>query len=517
MARLVASERVLRGMTPQARRQLEAALAGAEQAGLAEIRVIAGKAADGHVSHYAGTEWDIQGYTADGKLWSREQRVAVASAAREAGANRFGLYSTGRTLHMGHGPPGSSAINTTWGAGGLTGGEASRRFTNPAELAFSRSVASGQPFDVASLGIAPAAAAGPTPDLVRLAQEYLNENGINVPVSGQIDEATAAGVKAFRSTVPGMAFAERFGLQRPSEAPQMGFAPERQQTPAQGAISDLVQRTPAGWQPQSDPAPRIPYRRDPSQPMPQNPLTLLAQAGAPGVVKGGEVVSTNTEMPPRYTPEPPAEVQPWDVLQGGHATPPGAQAPLRPPPTMLKPVDHELSMGGPGGAMAAEMPPDEVFQLDPVNFALDTTAPYPKPGMGAGTQPPMIGVWQQPPPPAIPAPYGVDYLRQQPVRTIEDMLAGIPQSANTVSPRLPVVPGGAPAGPVPAPRPNPMPMAQRGRSGRTPDGYQWQHIPQRNGPPLLQVRSPRGRQWTEVLPSAPLTEFHSNFNPVRRG
>ena len=518
MARLVASERVLRGMTPQARRQLEAALEGAERAGLAEIRVIAGKAASGHVSHYAGTEWDIQGYTADGKLWSREQRVAVASAARDAGANRFGLYSTGRTLHMGHGPPGSSAINTTWGAGGLTGGEASRRFTNPAELAFSQSVASGRPFDTASLGIAPAQPAGASPDMVRMAQEYLNENGIRVPVSGQLDDATQAALKTWNATPAGAAFAERYGLQRPAEAPQsasqqLAFAPELQRTPAQTAIAGAMTQ---GDQPPAAPAaPRSSVRQvatsrftDPSGIEYVQPPVQMAQA----------------EQPPAF-----------DVPPSG----PGAM--MGTPREAWAPRVQERA--APGSAAAAEVPrqfdliTDEPIVIPPPPPL--STAPLPMPPTTAPMMASPGGVPLAPaspyaanysdratglPPQPLTWPGGVDYMRQQPVRSVNDLLAALPPSSTEVLP--PPTTAALPGVPVsyapPMPRPNPTPPGQRPlRSGTTPNGYAWQHIPQRGGPPLLAVTSPKGRKWTEVIGppggAGLFNEFASSFNPVRRG
>lgn len=148
------------GMTPQARQQLGNAIRAAEQAGLSEIKVIAAEADSGHASHYAGTEWDIQGFNADGSFWTPEQRVAVANGAYQAGANRFGLYSTGRTLHFGHGPTANNQF-ITWGASGLTSGEDSRKFTNPTELAFSEAVQARRPFQMeGALGAVNAVGAG---------------------------------------------------------------------------------------------------------------------------------------------------------------------------------------------------------------------------------------------------------------------------------------------------------------------------------------------------------------------
>src|SRR3990167_4333094 len=132
-------------MDPAAVRALQAAVAAAARAGVARIQVIAGKAETGHVSHYAGTEWDIVGYQANGERWTQDQRGAVAGGARQGGANRFGFYSgpggryQGNSLHMGTGPGGRNQ-NVTWGFGGATSGEGSRAFTHSGEAQFTASL-----------------------------------------------------------------------------------------------------------------------------------------------------------------------------------------------------------------------------------------------------------------------------------------------------------------------------------------------------------------------------------------
>ncbi len=88
------------GMTPQALRILQGAINGARAAGLERIAITAGRGGN-HLSHRAGTEWDIKGYNLDGSLWSKEQRVAVAEGARRAGADRFGIYHMERGLGAG--------------------------------------------------------------------------------------------------------------------------------------------------------------------------------------------------------------------------------------------------------------------------------------------------------------------------------------------------------------------------------------------------------------------------------
>ena len=126
------------GMTPQAVAQLQAAAKAAAAAGLARIDVVAARGG-GHKSHKMGTEWDIIGYNPDGSKWTPDQRVAVAAGAKAGGADRFGLYNMERglgqgTLHMGYSGPGRPAA--IWGANGLTGGAASRNFSNPYEKQF---------------------------------------------------------------------------------------------------------------------------------------------------------------------------------------------------------------------------------------------------------------------------------------------------------------------------------------------------------------------------------------------
>lgn len=127
------------GMTPRALELLDAARVAGAAAGLARIDIVAAKGG-GHISHGAGTEWDLIGYNADGSKWTPAQRVAVAEGARQAGADRFGLYNMERgvgkgTLHLGYsGGPGRPAA--VWGANGLVRGAASRKFSNPFEIAF---------------------------------------------------------------------------------------------------------------------------------------------------------------------------------------------------------------------------------------------------------------------------------------------------------------------------------------------------------------------------------------------
>lgn len=101
-----------KGLTSNLMGALGGAQKAARDAGLDHIEVVAGKG-QGHLSHQQGTEADIVGYNADGSKWSKAQRVAVAQGAAGAGANRFGFYSSGNTLHVGMGAKGLPS-NVVW-------------------------------------------------------------------------------------------------------------------------------------------------------------------------------------------------------------------------------------------------------------------------------------------------------------------------------------------------------------------------------------------------------------------
>ena len=158
-----------KGMTDRALRYMEAAQQAAEAAGLASVKFVAGRG-PGHKSHKAGTEFDMVGYNADGRLWTNAQRVAVAAGVRKAGADRFGIYNMSNgvgqgTLHVGYSGPGRPAA--VWGAGGRTGGAASRRFTDPSEQAFLKSYNANVPMPTppANVGTMVAQATPPLPHL----------------------------------------------------------------------------------------------------------------------------------------------------------------------------------------------------------------------------------------------------------------------------------------------------------------------------------------------------------------
>lgn len=126
----------VKGMQPRAYQILDGMVEAAPRAGIVRLVITAAKGG-GHKSHSEGTEWDVVGLTADGKRWSAEGRAIVAEGARDSPgrADRFGLYEGGNgSLHVGYSGPGRPPAY--WGAGGLTGGEASRDYREPASQRF---------------------------------------------------------------------------------------------------------------------------------------------------------------------------------------------------------------------------------------------------------------------------------------------------------------------------------------------------------------------------------------------
>lgn len=252
------------GMQPQALKQLTGAAQAASQAGLSKITVIAARG-QGHLSHMAGTEWDVVGYNPDGSMWSPEQRVAVAEGARGAGANRFGLYSFGPgylgsgTLHFGYRHPGSPG-NVTWGYQGYTSvGQALRAqgfktlqqalksksyisptgFVNPAEKAFSQAVASQGKFDSASFlknkgNVAAAAAkAGlPADQAVQVAQKPVNAliaaNKNAAPVLSYTEDPATGAMKED----PYKALLKTAGADKPTSVPVLKYGDRTPQVKA---------------------------------------------------------------------------------------------------------------------------------------------------------------------------------------------------------------------------------------------------------------------------------------------
>lgn len=350
-------------------------------------------------------------------------------------------------------------------------------------------------FNVAQQGVAP------TPDMVRDAQEYLNQNGITVPVTGRLDDATAAAVKAWRSTVPGTAFAERYGLQRPSEAPQSAADAANMMAGQPQAQARAMAYAPEQGAAQARPPVKM---RIAAETPPQLP-SLNPQATPPNT---GRMVQTTPASGGMYSPIPGND-------RGGM------------PPLPQRLADPQSLPWGEGMRAGGLPPPEKPMVFEDINFPT-TTAPMPRlTSQGAPALPPnpadlattMPGVWQQPP---VDIP---NFIAQQggAFRANTDRAAGIPVMPPAPPPAVGVPVDYAPPGAAsPFPRPNPTPPGQRPlRSGRTPNGFQWQQIPQRGGPSLLQVVSPKGKRWTEVIGppggAGLFNEFASSFTPVRRG
>jgi hypothetical protein len=133
----------VKGMTGRSYQILHAMQDTARDHGVVRLVIVAGRGT-GHKSHGSGTEWDIVGYQANGQVWTAAQRAAVARDAAKGGADRFGLYEGGshrNLLHVGYSHEGFAAA--VWGAGGLTGGAASRRFSDPDSQAFVKDFGGG--------------------------------------------------------------------------------------------------------------------------------------------------------------------------------------------------------------------------------------------------------------------------------------------------------------------------------------------------------------------------------------
>ena len=142
----------LKGLDPHMQSILRGMAAGASRAGLDRLDITAGYEG-GHKSHLSRNDLDVKGY-AGNQLWNPEQRVGVARGGGAGGADRFGLYSFGEgytgngSLHIGR----AGAVNprtgertprAVWGYRGMTGGDASRAFSDPYERAFLRKFNAG--------------------------------------------------------------------------------------------------------------------------------------------------------------------------------------------------------------------------------------------------------------------------------------------------------------------------------------------------------------------------------------
>lgn len=387
--------------------------------------------------------------------------------------------------------------------------------------------------------------AGTDPNIIRDAQRLLREQGYDVPVSGALDEATLAGVKAFRSSVGGMAFAQRYGLPVQPPAQPAAYAPAQQQAPAVQAVNAMAQGQPpmldarpqrtVPGAPSAYAAEAQPYRGPPPG---TDPATLMQpMAEGPRRV---EVARFNNAADPVSGPA----MQMPPVVQMAQAAPPrmpweeddqmsrhGIVPPPAPPPASTPPP----YLGGVGGAAAAEYATDDnPIMLDQID-TFTSMAPIPSltpqgrptipqdPGTSANNAL-MIAARQPPQPLVLPPQYNVDYMNQQPVRSVADMLGGLPASPNM--PEAPPPAAGVPVeygppGGAPMPRPHPIPMAQRPTRSGNMNGYQWSHIPQKGGPTMLAVTTPQGRKWRTPLGppggAGLFNEYMSSFVPVIRG
>ena len=195
----------LQGLSERTRAIIAGMAQAAPAAGIAVIDITAGKEG-GHLSHANGTEVDLKAYSPDGSLWTTSQRVALAAGAQAAGADRFGLYSFGKgklgsgTMHVGFSGPGRPPA--VWGADSRVRGDASRRFTDPAEKAFLAAYQAGRPFDIASLGLTPLDPSQSTPQDAQSAIASL----VNPTGGTQVPDAPSAAM-GFAPTITDAGFA----------------------------------------------------------------------------------------------------------------------------------------------------------------------------------------------------------------------------------------------------------------------------------------------------------------------
>jgi len=201
----VSAKTGLNGLSERTRAIIAGMAQAAPAAGISVIDITAGKEG-GHLSHANGTEVDLKAYSADGSLWTTAQRVALAAGAQAGGADRFGLYSFGKgklgsgTMHVGFSGPGRPPA--VWGADSKVRGDASRRFTDPAEKAFLASYQAGQPFDIASLGLTPLDPSQPAP----LDAQGAIASLVNPAGGTQVPDAPSAAM-GFAPTITDVGFA----------------------------------------------------------------------------------------------------------------------------------------------------------------------------------------------------------------------------------------------------------------------------------------------------------------------
>lgn len=132
------------GMQPRAYTILSGMTSVAKANGIVRLEIVAANG-PGHKSHGKGTEFDVVGYHADNSVWTDAERVTIADGGRAASANRFGFYTGGshrNVLHIGYAHTGYGPA--IWGANGLTGGDASRQFSDPATQKFTNDFYGGK-------------------------------------------------------------------------------------------------------------------------------------------------------------------------------------------------------------------------------------------------------------------------------------------------------------------------------------------------------------------------------------
>ena len=381
----------LNGLSERTRAIIAGMAQAAPSAGIAVIDITAGKEG-GHLSHANGTEVDLKAYSPDGSLWTTSQRVALAAGAQAAGADRFGLYSFGKgklgsgTMHVGFSGPGRPAA--VWGADSKVRGDASRRFTDPAEKAFLASYQAGRPFDIASLSLTPLdASQAPPQDAQSAIASLIAPSGAPaIP-----DAPTAA----------------------------MGFAPTIQDAGFPAPAASIYEGNPFGVGAKQPPAPPMP------QPPPQ-----WAQAGgfpmdealtgqsAQDVLMGGPRMDPR-RAPPGTGPMPPnmgAMLSPADVLAAGPNLRPGGAPDASMVPTPgISPM--RPAVGGPNDRRPQPPNPPPRAQGIPDPRIRPDPASMPQRGFptvfGEQPPPPMDGMSAAmggpPAPPAPPPPSGDMY------------------------------------------------------------------------------------------------------------
>lgn len=368
----VSAKTGFRGLDPRAIAAIQAMTDAAPAAGIAVIDITAG-AEGGHISHLkGGTEVDLKGYNADGSLWTPAQRVAVAAGAQTAGADRLGLYSFGKgklgsgSMHVGFSGPGKPAA--VWGADGKVRGDASRRFTDPAEKAFLASYQAGQPFDIASLGLQPSAA--PQDAQSAIASLIAPSGGPSVPDQPTAAMGYAPNIPAEASFAPPMPQVASAASQPPMPSPPPSWA-QNGGFPIDEALSGASAQDVLMGGPRMDPRRVAPG----SGPMPADMGAMLSPA---------DVLNAGPNLRPGGAPDasavPDPTISPFRPAMGG----PADRRPQPPTPTMRP--------GGAPDAASVPLPPPRAQGI-----------PNP-PARGTPYAPDFPDLYGQQPGPPMPAP-----------------------------------------------------------------------------------------------------------------